>query len=324
MSKSFTTKIFLFLALLYNSFLFYVFLDLKRYKTLLYKNRNIFGNKTVDKLINSSHIETFRKKELQNILNQNKTLLVDLTLFWTLLLINLLFYNDHARNIIIKQSKKYLKRIIDLCCVENDEKSAVLIFYTNLMILANLLYFTPFLSLWKNVLLYFCYVNLLILNQKYIYSFDITKIRKRMYFLFTLTIFLVSEVFHTVTIHYVYKDKKGKIPAFLRGEPLELATKHFDIENIYFNNQNGINMCSSYKLFTNILIILGNWASFTKKEITSVVAHEIGHGGIVLKYFTSFVYCVIKVFSLYIYSLGIKLFSKRFETKSEKIRIFLR
>ncbi|KCZ73975.1 hypothetical protein H311_05064, partial [Anncaliia algerae PRA109] len=123
MSKSFTTKIFLFLALLYNSFLFYVFLDLKRYKTLLYKNRNIFGNKTVDELINSSHIETFRKKELQNILKQNKTLLADLILFWTLMLINLLFYNDHTINIIVKQSKKYLKKIIDLCCVENDEKS---------------------------------------------------------------------------------------------------------------------------------------------------------------------------------------------------------
>ncbi|RVD92276.1 hypothetical protein TUBRATIS_12290, partial [Tubulinosema ratisbonensis] len=83
-------------------------------------------------------------------------------------------------------------------------------------------------------------------------------------------------------------------------------------------------MMTSVSFITNILIITGEWGQYSNKEIASIIAHEIGHGGVFAKYIIFFCEFLIKTIAVFLFLKVIENLVKNLKSTidTRKLKVF--
>ncbi|RVD92628.1 hypothetical protein TUBRATIS_008560 [Tubulinosema ratisbonensis] len=321
MLKTSTSKLIIFLLAIYFTILIYTLLDLIRYRSNLKYEKFLFKNDTVNKYIDGKNETIFRQKELINVKYFAIIVLSDLALISIILFFNIIFYKEKTRDFAIKKIKRFLN-MTHLLDHTNEINSFY--FVGIIFVFIFLVSLTPSLPTLNRIVVYLCYICILVCYREHFFD-DYFKFFKA-YLILPIAIIslVIALMLIRLTMYISFKSYKGKIPLFLNKEALKLAVNFFKKENIYYVAEEEANMMTSVSFITNILIITGEWGQYSNKEIASIIAHEIGHGGVFAKYIIFFCEFLIKTIAVFLFLKVIENLVKNLKSTidTRKLKVF--
>lgn len=318
MAKFNTTKILLILSFIYLSILFYTIIDLIRYRDMIKKDTDLFKNTIINSFLKEFNEEQFRKTELETSFTFYSIILFDFTIFVLVFILNLVFYKEKSRKYIIDKVNKLL-RFINL--FENETELNAYSLLVMIFIFCFLVFLTPEVPVFYRILVYLCYICILICNKDYYFDNHFEIFKAKYILVIASFIFLIDSTHNILIICQNFKNFKGIIPPFLKNESLKLAVDFFKKENIYYILDEELNMMTSTYMLKNILYIKGGWGIFSDNEIASIIAHEIGHGDVLEKYFLFFCDYLIKTVVVYLFLKATGFYVKNIKSKLEKTNL---